>query len=186
MNIEVITHYYLKDKRPFLSLSDLGGGVDNPVFMEMLNRHKSDPKYKRRFGMAYLDTRREVEEKLRRLFIKRGGKPIRRFPIYFTLGESKWFEGINKDHMKIEIPIASLPENAVSITFPDSYLAMTASSKPYFEKVYHINEIEDILSIYGAPKDGVPDTYERYWEGDIEHYYEVQVWDDDVLKKYPV
>jgi len=186
MNVDVITHYYLKDRCPFLSLSDLDGDIGNSVFKEMLDRHKLDPKYNRRYGMGYLQTRREVEEKLRRCFIKRGGNPHRRYPIYFTLGESKWFEGLNEDHLKLEIPISELPEDAVSVTFPDSYLAMTDSTKPYFEKVYFLKEVSDIASVYGIPNDVVPESYDRYWEGDFEHYFEVQVWDDEVLRKYSI
>jgi len=32
----------------------------------------------------------------------------------------------------------------------------------------------------------VPESYDRYWEGDFEHYFEVQVWDDEVLRKYSI
>lgn len=61
---------------------------------------------------------------------------------------------------------------------------MTNSKKPYYEKVYFISEIQDFLAEYGIPKDEVPKTYEQYWERDFEKYYEIQVWDNEVLKPY--
>ncbi|WDE95267.1 hypothetical protein PQO03_05975 [Lentisphaera profundi] len=179
-----IYHYYLKDRKPFLSLSDLPDGVNSEVFKSMNNRHKSVHGYNRRFGTSYLDTRKKVESKLRELFIKRGGKVTREFPIYFTLGKSEWFKNLNSEQLEISIPIDQLPKNSLSITFPDSYIAMTDSSKPYFEKVYFLSEIDQLIHEYGEANDFVPNSYERYWEGSFEHYYEVQVWDSEILERY--
>lgn len=184
MNPEIITHYHLSGRQPFLSLSGLNSNVESPIFQEMLNRHKTDTGYNRRYGVDYLNIRRQVEEKLRKRFIERGGKPKRQYPIYFVLGESKWFQSINDNQVKVQIPICDLPNDRVSITFPDSFLAMTATHKPYFEKVYFLNEINELIAEYGRPKDEVPETYEKYWEGDFELYYEVQVWDDEILLPY--
>ena len=102
-----------------------------------------------------------------------GGNPKRQYPIYFVLGESKWFQYLNAEHRVIQTPISELPNQSVSVTFPDSYVAMTNSKKPYYEKVYFISEIQVFLSEYVMPKDEVPKTYERYWEGDFEKYYGV-------------
>ena len=184
MLLDKITHYYLKDKKPFQTLSDLENNTSHTIFQDMLNRHKSDKNYNRRFGINHLDTRKSVENKLRELFIKRGGKPTRQYPIYFVLGESKWFQHLNTDHQYIQIPISELPKDKVSITFPDSYLTMSAKEKPYFEKIYFLDEIDEMTTRHGLPKDHIPKSYEKYWEGDFEHYYEVQVWDDEILTLY--
>jgi len=184
MNLDIITHYHLPDRKPFLSLSDLKGDINDPIFQEILNRHKVDSKYNRRYGIEYLNTRSTIESKLRNCFIKRSGKPTRKYPLYFVLGESKWFEHLNDDHIKIQIPIASLPQNKVSITFPDSYVAMTAKDKSFYEKVFFLHELEELIHNYGEPCDEVPKTYNKYWEGDFELYYEVQVWDDKIIEPY--
>ena len=184
MNINKIYHYYLPDRGPFLSLSDLPDEADNPIFKELLTRHKQVSSYNRRYGVEYLKTRKIVEEKLRTLFVERGGCPNKKHPIYFTLGESTWFKKLNAEHAELSIPISKLPEYAVSITFPDSYIAMTDQSKPYFEKVYFLSEIPEIISKYGLPTNEPPKTYEKYWEGSFEHYFEVQVWDSEILKQY--
>ncbi|RVU84594.1 hypothetical protein EOL70_10050 [Leucothrix sargassi] len=184
MNLDYITHYHLSDRQPFLTLSDFEGDATNPVFQEILNRHKTDLSYNRRYGENYLEVRKAVEEKLRKCFIDRGGKPTRKHPVYFVLGESKWFRFLNSNQKCIQIPISELPNDSVSVTFPDSYMTMSAKGKPYFEKVYFLNEMKEFISKYGIPKDEVPESYSRYWEGDFELYYEVQVWNDEILQPY--
>jgi hypothetical protein len=89
----------------------------------MLNRHKSDPHYHRRFGIDYLKTRMMVEKKLRDCFVARGGKPNRKYPVYFVLGESKWFHSLNGNHVSVQIPISALPNDRVSV------LNITSKSK---------------------------------------------------------
>ena len=153
MKTNIISHYYLPDKAPFMSLSELKGNTDDPVFQDMLHRHQSEEGYNRRYGMSYLDTRREIEGKLRQIFIDRGGKPADTFPSYFVLGESRWFESLNVNHLKLQIELSELPRNSVSITFPDSYIAMTAADKPYFRQVYFVDEIEEMVVKYGMPND---------------------------------
>ena len=52
---DYITHYYLADRQPFLSLSELDLKKHNYIFDELLNRHKTDPSYHRRYGKNYID-----------------------------------------------------------------------------------------------------------------------------------
>jgi hypothetical protein len=175
---EFATHYHLPDREPFLSLSDLDGDIEHPVFVEMLNKHREDTGYRRIYGKKYLEMRMEAENKLRRLFEHRGGKPNRHYPLYFILGESQWFGGLNEDHEKISVPLSEFPNRSTSVTYPDSYIAMSREDKPYFEKVYFLDELEEFVSSYGLPEDEEPELYERYWVGDFEKYIEIQVWDD--------
>ena len=184
MNLGNITHYYLSDKDPFLSLSDFNGDDNHPAFIEMLNKHKNVDGYNRRYGKSYLKQRREIENQLRELFIKRGGNPKRQYPVYFVLGESNWFKNLNANHLEINIPISKLPKDKVSITYPDSFVALTAKEKPYFNKVFLLDEIPQAINEFGPPSNRLAESYERYWEGDFELYYEVQVWDDEVLQQY--
>jgi len=178
------THYYLSGKRPFLSLSDLDGDAEHPIFREMLNKHKNDHGYRRRYGMDYLSKRRACEEKLRWLFESRGGRPRRTFPYYLVLGESDWFFSLNDGHVALRIPLVELPPQTTSITFPDSFLAMTAATKPYFEKVYLLTEIDEVLRNYEYRNISPPITYDQYWEGDFELYAEIQIWDDETIRRH--
>lgn len=75
------THYYLPETGPFRSLLELLGGSEDPVFLDLLTRHQRDPGYRRRYGRNYIGVQREVEARLRELFIARGGKPRRRHPL---------------------------------------------------------------------------------------------------------
>jgi len=181
---DYVTHYHLSDRQPFLSLSDLDGGIEHPIFAEMLNKHKRDSNYSRIYTRKYLDIRKRVETKLRALFEERGGKPKRVHPFYCILGDSNWFRFLNRDHEQIRIAIADLPEESTSLTFPDSFVAMSRKEKPYFEQVYFLSELESLVAAHGIPKDEVPVSYEKYWQGDLEKYIEVQIWDDAVSETY--
>lgn len=179
-----ITHYHLPDREPFLTLSDLEGNIDHPAFTQMLNKHQQDSGYNRRFGKKYLEMRMDAESKLKRLFEKRGGRPKRNYPFYFVLGSSDWFRHLNAEHEEIRIQLSDLPRESVSVTFPDSFIAMTASEKSYYEQVYFIDELHELTTRHGLPTNQRPETYERYWLGDFEHYIEVQVWDDEVVEPF--
>ena len=181
---DYITHYYLAERQPFLSLSVLKLNERNRVFNELLNRHKTSPGYHRRFGKNYIDKRKKVEDILRSNFIQRGGKPNRKHPFYFVLGESIWFKYLVENHSEIRIPIKDLNPNTVSFTFPDSYVAFSNNSKPYHGKVFILEELEDVVNKYGLPVDDTSLNYEKYWTGDFEKYIEFQVWDDNIVKPF--
>lgn len=172
---DFITHYCLPDRQPFLSLSNLAAGEEEAVFEKLRNRHKHDSSYRRRYGTDYLRKRQKIESKLRYLFIGRGGKPVRKNPFYFVLGESKWFENLNKGHLPLKIEIDSLSPETTSFTFPDSYISLYSDDKPYHGQVFLLYEIENVVSRYGLPKDNIPPSYQRYWEGDFEKYIEFQI-----------
>ena len=97
---DYITHYYLAEHQPFLSLSELNPKEYSSVFDELLNRHKTDPDYHRRYGRNYINKRKTIEDTLRSHFVKRGGKPTRKYPFYFVLGESLWFKHLNQNHFE--------------------------------------------------------------------------------------
>jgi len=100
---EFATHYYLPETGPFRSLSELSTGSEDPVFQDLLTRHQRDPGYRRRYGRNYISVRREVEARLRELFIARGGKARRRHPFYPVLGESPWFRDFNAHQRELKI-----------------------------------------------------------------------------------
>ncbi|MEI6423352.1 MAG: hypothetical protein WCP55_14110 [Lentisphaerota bacterium] len=184
MKPDFVTHYHLSNRQPFLSLSDLDCDIEHHVFIEMLNKHKEDVNYRRRYGKNYLKVRRDCESKLRTLFQARGGSPRRNYPLYLVLGESDWFRKLNVAHAEVRIALSELSAETTSITFPDSFLAMNAKDKPYYEKVFLLSEIDEVLKRFGYPKAPIPNSYERYWEGDFEHYIEVQIWDDEIVEPY--
>ena len=181
---DYITHYYLADRQPFLSLSELNLEKHNSIFDELLNRHKIDPSYHRRYGKNYIDTRKKIENILRYYFIKRGGKPTRKYPFYFVLGESLWFKHLNQNHSEIKIPVKELNPATVSFTFPDSYIALSSNTKPYHGKVFLLNDLENVVAQYGLPIDDTSLNYDSYWLGDFEKYIEFQVWENEIIQPF--
>lgn len=179
-----ITHYYLSETGPLRSLSDLSLGGDDPTFLELLTRHKHDSGYRRRFGSDYIERRREIEARLRSLFLERGGRPRREHPFYFVLGNSPWFKNLNAGHEELKVQLSSLNPQTVSITFPDSFIALTRDTKPYHNQIFLPGELEEMVQQYGLPSNDHAVPYERYWETDFELYVEVQVWDtpENIMK----
>lgn len=51
--------------------------------------------------------------------------------------------------------------------------------KPYREQIYTFHEIMKIIAKYGLPQVWNPDG-----DKGLERYIEVQVWDEEVLRKY--
>ncbi|MEM9092580.1 MAG: hypothetical protein AAGC93_28095 [Cyanobacteria bacterium P01_F01_bin.53] len=178
-----ITHYHLADRQPFLTLSNLPNGRDNPIFKALRDRHKNNADYQRRYGNRYIDTRQKVENELRRLFIARGGKPVRKYPFYFVLGSSTWFKYLIRDHLEVRIPICDLNPATTSFTFPDSYIALSNNNKPYHGKIFLLHELESFIAEYGMPCDDTSRNYEHYWKGDFEKYIEFQIWENSIYSR---
>lgn len=170
------THYYLSESGPFRSLSDIKTATENSIFKELLTRHKRDSGYRRRFGTDYIEKRRSIESELRELFIDRGGKPQRQNPFYMVLGESTWFHNLNSNHEALQIPLSSLDPKTTSITFPDSFIALTKAEKPFYKKVYLLSEVQHVWTQYSMPRDESVVPYEGYWNTEFEIYVEIQVW----------
>lgn len=179
-----ITHYYLADRQPFLTLSELKEGQDSPVFQNLQTLHQTDLGYQRRYGQNYLDTRKKIENNLRCLFIECGGKPIRKYPFYFVLGHSTWFKHLIKGQLEIRIQICDLNPATTSFTYPDSYIALSNSEKPYHGKVFLLHELESVIQKYGIPIDDISLNYQRYWEGNFEKYIEFQIWENTIIDPF--
>ena len=178
-----ITHYHLRDRQPFLSLSELDL-KEQQIFDELLVRHQTDPGYRRRYGQNYLVSRKAVEAALRARFIERGGKPARKYPFYFVLGKSTWFQYLNENQSEIRILLKDLNPATASFTFPDSYVSLSSKTEPYHGKVFLLDELESFVAEYGLPNDDTSLNYERYWLGSFEKYLEVQIWEDEIVQPF--
>lgn len=174
---QIATHYYLPEHGPFKSLSELPLATEDPLFLELLTRHQTDPNYRRRYGHDYIPKRKIIEQRLRELFIARGGQPQVRHPSYLVLGTSEWFKNLNANHQSLTIQLADLNPLTTSITFTDSFIALSRTDKAYFEKVFLLSELTELVKTFGMPNNDHLVPYERYWEYDFELYIEIQVWE---------
>ncbi|MDQ3108291.1 MAG: hypothetical protein M3R17_00205 [Bacteroidota bacterium] len=73
----------------------------------------------------------EAENKLKQLFISKGGKPERNCPHYFSLGSSPVFELLYKNNFQtIKIPVADFTESELCFCINDSLWTMAESRNP--------------------------------------------------------
>jgi hypothetical protein len=185
---QFITHYHLADKPPFLNLCDLSE-TDLAEVLADLTRRRESAGLKRVFGPRYMRLRRLTEEKMYRLFVEVGGQPKRLSPHYFVLGSSKWYEGLSPDMRQVVLPLAGLPTEVASFTFPDSFTAMglvkdfglAYEPRPYHERVYRMEELKQVVAEFGQPADD-EDEYTGYERRPFEKYIEVQIWADEPVR----
>jgi hypothetical protein len=171
-----LTHYYEAKNGPFRSLSDLSVAAAESVMADI--REKGNCFASRR-AENYLDIRRELEEKIRRLFLEKGGKPQRDRPHYFILGACAWVKSWYENGQACCIPLAEFSPDAVSFTYGDSFPAMRfQDGRPYRGKVYSLAELPALVQQYGLPQE---------WNHDgtkgPERYIEAQVWEDAPVRK---
>jgi hypothetical protein len=128
----------------------------------------------------YLVIRRELEQRIRGLFIARGGQPRRETPHYFILGSCPWVQSWYRDGREVRVPLTDIDPAVVSFTVGDSFPAMRyQDGKPYRGQVYRVAELPDVIRLYGLPQVWNPD-------GKLgpDRYIEAQVWDDEPLKDW--
>lgn len=185
---EIVTHYFMRGRPPFLNLSDLESDELDGVIAD-LGREHAEGHSGRAFGRRYMDLRRQTEAKLRDRFAARGGVMHRSSPHYFVLGTCGWFEALSPNMKSVDIRLDALPTASTSITYPDSVVAMRCGPafglpdivKPYHDQVFLLDELPGLIARYGLPDGGV-DEYEGYEFREFEKFVEVQVWTDDVLE----
>jgi hypothetical protein len=184
-------HYYRTSRAPFLNLSDLPDEQANAVMTELI-RERREGLQQRPFGRTYMEMRRVAEDRLRRQFIALGGRPERRAPHYFVLGESPWFRGLAADMEEIRIPVSELPGAQTTVTWGDSFAAMEATRdfglafvpRPYYGRLYRLDDIVDLAARYGIPKPD-PGSYEGLAAADTsDTFIEIQLWSDEPVRSY--
>jgi hypothetical protein len=110
---------------------------------------------------------------------------------------------------EVVLPLAMLPSDVTSVTYPDSFTAMGLGPdyglphdhRPYHGRVFRLEELPDLVATYGLPtdeadapgsSDGVGsegagsegvgvDGYDGYQQRPFEKYIEVQLWADGPL-----
>ncbi|MEN6313609.1 MAG: hypothetical protein ABFD25_05105 [Clostridiaceae bacterium] len=166
-------HYYELKIGPFVNLSDL------PI--EEAKKVQADIKrqgavFASKRDEDYLVVRRRLEERVRNLFIIKGGKPLRERPQYMTLGPCPWMLDWYVDGRELSIPLSEFSREVISFTYGDTFPAMRVNDgKPYRGIVYTLDEIDDVVKQYGFPQE---------WNHDgskgPDRYIEAQIWTDNI------
>lgn len=166
-----LTHFYRKSQKPFQNICDLNIQTAEKILKEDINW---------RGDGTYLSARIQHEELLRSMFIKKGGKPIRKNPIYMILGNSPTGpHDLNNDYeQKIQLPLAIFKSDIISFTYPDSMyeILLNELDKLYLERtdspqIYIMEELPYIA-----------ETFEVYAHNN--HYIEAQIWDDKPIEEF--
>jgi hypothetical protein len=174
---DFLFHYYDKSTGPFLNLSDLESADAERIMEEIRNGGKG---FASRRPIDYLAIRRELETRARTLFEQKGGKPIRAYPHYMTLGQCPWLLKWYGNGMELKISIDLFDPMTVSFTYGDLFPTMRfQDNKPYRRQVYTLPEICNLINRFGLPQE---------WNADGSHgperYIEAQIWDDRPLAIY--
>jgi hypothetical protein len=172
-----LSHYYEFSKGPFLNLSNLPSGQAEAILEKI--RQEGLVFASKRAG-DYLEIRRELEEKVRKLFIVKGGKPQRKRPHYMILGACPWLKNWYVDGREIRIPLTHFKPEIVSFTYGDTFPAMRyQDGKPYRDQVYTLDELPELIHLYGLPQE-----WNAQGQSGPDRYIEAQVWADEPIKLF--
>lgn len=175
--INHLYHYYDKSTGPFRNLSDLEPDAAKQLLADM----KQDGKwFAGQRSLDYMAIRHELECKARQKFLAKGGKPVRLHPHYMTVGRCPWLLSWYPNGRELRIPIEGFDPLTVSFTYGDLFPTMRyQDSKPYRQQVYALDELENIIRLYGLPQD---------WNSEgllgPERYIEAQIWEDRPLEMW--
>lgn len=174
---DVLCHYYEAANGPFRSLSALPIAQAEAV-LERIRR--SGHGFASQRQADYLTVRAEVEARVRRLFIDKGGQPTRTYPHSMVLGRSAWIKGWYVEGCELCLPLGRFPPPIVSFTYGDIFPAMRyQDGKPYRGQVYRLDELPALIEQYGLPQE-----WNAAGRLGPERYIEAQVWDDAPLLAY--
>jgi hypothetical protein len=174
---DFLCHYYEATRGPLVSLSDLPLEEAERILDAI--RARGDVFASQR-ASDYLEIRRELEERVRRLFSEKGGRPERERPHYFILGACPWVKEWYRAGRELRVPLAAFSPEIVSFTYGDTFPAMRyPDGKPYRGQVYTLAELPELIRLFGLPQEHNPD-------GRLgpDRYIEAQVWDDEPLRQF--
>jgi len=175
-------HYFDKKIGPFISLSDIPMD-DAKNIINNIKTTKPDTQCATR-QPAYMERRHEIEEILKREFVKKGGHIKRKSPYYMIVEHSPWLATWFENSAYVKIPIEEFNLKTVSFTYGDAFPVFSDNrhkmdDKEYRRKIYIYDEILDLITKYGLPQN---------WNNDglygPERYIEAHVWCDEPINKF--
>ena len=141
---EIIVHYYEASQAPFRSLSDLSlEGAEG-----ILQRIRQEGiVFASKRNLDYMSIRKSLEERIRQLFIEKGGKPKRLRPHYFILGRCDWVKRWYFEGREVQILLKTISPHVISFTYGDSFPAMRyQDGRPYRGRVYVLEELSELIA----------------------------------------
>ncbi len=175
---DFLSHYYEAADGPFRNLSDLAFSEAEGVLNKI--REGGEGRFASQRAADYLAVRRNLEDRVRRLFAAKGGCPERERPHYLVLGSCPWLLTWYPQGRELRIPLAAFAAGIVSFTYGDTFPAMRYhDGRRYRGQVYTLAELPDLIERYGLPQEWNPDG-----QHGPDRYIEAQVWADEPLLPY--
>jgi hypothetical protein len=172
-----LCHYYEASRGPFLNLSHVPLAEAESALDQI---RQAGAGFASRRSLDYLRIRRKLEDKVRRLFVEKGGKPRREWPHYMILGSCPWVKDWYQDGRELRVPLDRFSPEIVSFTYGDTFPAMRVDDgRPYRGQVYVLEELPKIIRSYGLPQE-----WNRDGAHGPERYIEAQVWDDEPIREF--
>jgi hypothetical protein len=174
---DFLSHYYEASDGPFRNLSDLPEAEAEAVLRQI---RLAGDRFASQRRDDYLSVRRELEERVRELFIAKGGRPGRERPHYLIVGACSWLRDWYVNGCELRIPLSAFHMENVSFTYGDTFPALRyQDGKPYRGQVYTLSELPGLIATYGLPQ--VWNAEGKYGP---DRYIEAQVWDDEPLRPH--
>jgi hypothetical protein len=174
---DFLSHYYEAAIGPFVNLSDL---PQKDAEMQLAHLRQSCGTLASKRNADYVSIRWDLENRIRDLFIKKGGKPKRKRPHYMILGNCEWVLSWYQHGRELRIPLCQFSADHISFTYGDSFPAMRFPDEKSFRgRVYVLSELPGIVRKFGLPQITNPHA-----DSGPERYNEAQIWDDSPLRMY--
>lgn len=172
---DFLTHYYDVARGPFRSLTALAPDEADRIQAQLCADGSG---FASQRAPDYLAIRRELEARIRALFVARGGQPQRATPHYWIVGACDWVLGWYEQGAAVQLPLAGLDPAWISLTYGDSFPAMRyGDGKPWRGQVFTLAELPELVALFGLPQDWNPDG-----SSGPDRYIEAQVWSDAPLR----
>jgi hypothetical protein len=177
MTPDFLSHYYEAARGPYRNLSHLAVLEAEGILAEI---RETGEVFAAARSVDYLTVRRDLEDRVRALFMAKGGRPLLARPHYMVLGACPWLLDWYVDGRELRIPFSAFEHDRVSFTYGDTFPAMRLQDgKPYRGQVFTFDELPELIAVYGLPQEWNCDG-----SGGPDRYIEAQVWDDAPLLSY--
>ena len=174
---DFITHYYDAAAGPLRSLTDLPSDLGEHILEGIRSQ---EVLFASKRNTDYLQIRRDLEARVRRLFVQKGGRPLRRQPHYFVLGACPWLHSWYSQGREIHVPLREIDPAVISFTYGDTFPAMRLrDGKPHRGQVYTLAQLANLVQTFGLPQVGNSDG-----QFGPDRYIEAQLWDDEPVRQF--
>jgi len=190
MNIDEVYlfHYFERGFGPFMPLTALPKRKARKILLA----RKAAGKIGNPDVEGFLKKRYAANKRLYDAFMEHGGRPKKRNPVYFFLGEHRQWESAYENPAVVKIPLREFDPLTVSFTYGDSFAVFNPAlfgEEEYWNRVYFADEMLELIERIGFPTHVDYDFKRGIYPKDkhINHhlkYVEAHVWADEVLDRY--